>query len=100
VLEYEAVLTRKELLEFSGYTAKEVIRIVKAFCRAGEPVHLSHRLRPQLSDPDDEFVFETAFHGKANGIVTFNRRDFEPAAHQLGIEVLSPRGALERMTPP
>ena len=46
----------------------------------GEHVHLAHRLRPQLLDPDDEFVLETAFHGKADSIVTFNLMDFAIAA--------------------
>jgi putative PIN family toxin of toxin-antitoxin system len=96
-LEYEAALTRPEHLEISGYTAIEAVKIVKAFCRMGEPVHISHRLRPQLRDPDDEFVLETAYHGKADVIVTFNRRDFAPAAKHFGIEVMSPAEARERL---
>jgi putative PIN family toxin of toxin-antitoxin system len=97
VLEYEAVLTRPEHLRASGFTTEEAVRIVKAFCKMGEPVHLSHRLRPQLQDPNDEFVLETAFHGKAEAIVTFNYKDFEAAARKFGILVLSPKAAVERM---
>jgi len=95
VLEYEAVLTRPEQLKAPGFTAAEAIRIVKAFCQMGEPVHLAYLLRPGLRDPDDEFVLETAFHGRADVIVTFNRRDFEPAASSLGIEVILPYEALK-----
>jgi putative PIN family toxin of toxin-antitoxin system len=97
VLEYEAVLTRPEHLRASGFTAQEAVKIVKAFCKMGEPVHLSHRLRPQLQDPNDEFVLETAFHGKAEAIVTFNYKDFESAARKFGILALSPKEAVERM---
>ena len=97
VLEYEAVMTRSEHLLASGFTAEEAVRIVKAFCKMGEPVHLSHRLRPQLQDPNDEFLLETAFHGKAEAIVTFNYRDFEAAARKFGILVLLPKEAVERM---
>ena len=97
VLEYEAVLTRPEHLQVSGFTAQEAVKIVKAFCKMGEPVHLSHRLRPQLQDPNDEFVLETAFHGKAEAIVTFNYKDFESAARKFGILALSPKEAVERM---
>ena len=97
VLEYEAVLTRPEHLRASGYTAQEAVKIVKAFCKKGEPVHLAHRLRPQLHDPNDEFVLETAFHGKAEAIVTFNYRDFETAAKRFGILALTPKEAIERM---
>lgn len=97
VLEYEAVLTRPEHLRASGYTAQEAVKIVKAFCKKGEPVHLAYRLRPQLHDPNDEFVLETAFHGKAEAIVTFNYRDFETAAKRFGILALTPKEAIERM---
>lgn len=97
VLEYEAVLTRPEQLAVSGFAADETVSIVKAFCRMGEPVHLAYRLRPQLQDPDDEFVLETAFHGRADAIVTFNSKDFQRAAKVFGIEAISPREAVGRM---
>ena len=97
VLEYEAVLTRPEHLRVSGFTQLEAVKIVKAFCKMGEPVHLSHRLRPQLIDPNDEFVLETAFYGKAQAIVTFNYKDFKLAAMQFGIQAISPKEAWEKM---
>jgi predicted nucleic acid-binding protein len=96
VLEYEAVLSRPE--HFSGLAdAQANVEIVKAFCLMGEPVHISHRLRPQLVDPDDEFVLEAAYHGKADLIVTLNTRDFLTAARRFGIAALRPGEALERM---
>ncbi|MGA9071918.1 MAG: putative toxin-antitoxin system toxin component, PIN family [Terracidiphilus sp.] len=97
VLEYEAVLTRPEHLRVSGFTELEAVKIVKAFCKMGEPVHLSHRLRPQMVDPNDEFVLETAFHGKAEAIVTFNYKDFKVAAMRFGIQTISPQEAWEKM---
>ena len=97
VLEYESVLTRPEHLSVSGFTADEAVNIVKAFCRMGESVHLPFLLRPQLPDPDDEFVLETAFHGRADVIVTFNSKDFHAAARGFGIEVVSPRDAVRRL---
>jgi putative PIN family toxin of toxin-antitoxin system len=96
VLEYEAVLTRPEHLTDSA-NAQGNVDIVKAFCQMGEPVHISHRLRPQLVDPDDEFVLEAAYHGKADSIVTLNTRDFLIAARRFGITTLRPGEALERM---
>jgi predicted nucleic acid-binding protein len=97
VLEYEAVLSRPKQLAVSGFSTEEVVGVVKAFCRLGEPVHLARSLRPQLVDPDDEFVLETAVYGKADVIVTFNVRDFRRAALTLGIETISPKEALWRM---
>jgi len=98
VLEYEAVMTRSEHLQASGLTSRQVVKIVKAFCTIGEPIHIAHRLRPQLQDPEDEFVLEAAFHGKANAILTFNRRDFEIPSRRFGIRVISPPIALERIS--
>jgi predicted nucleic acid-binding protein len=97
VLEYESVLTRPEHLAVSGFTANEAVSIVRAFCKMGEPVHLAFRLRPQLRDPGDEFVFETAFHGRADVIVTFNTKDFHPAAEAFGIEIISPGESWRRI---
>lgn len=97
VLEYEAVLTRSEQLAFSGFTLSEAVGIVKAFCLFGERIHIAYRLRPQLPDPDDEFVLETAFHGRAEAIVTFNIKDLQRASGALGIQVISPREAVERL---
>ena len=96
VLEYEAVLTRPEHLA-GNVDAQANVDIVKALCRMGEPVHISHRLRPQLVDPDDEFVLEAAYHGKADLIVTLNTRDFLMASRRFGIGVLRPCEALERI---
>lgn len=97
VLEYEAVLTRPEHLQESEFDRKAIIGIVKAICSMGEPVHVAHRLRPQLVDPDDEFVLEAAYHGKAEAIITLNTRDFFVAAKRFGIATLSPGEALERL---
>ena len=74
-----------------------ILGIVKTFCTLGEPVHIANRLRPQLVDPDDEFVLETAYHGKAEAIITLNTRDFLVAARRFGISALLPGEALERM---
>jgi predicted nucleic acid-binding protein len=96
VLEYEAVLSRPE--HFAGAVDAQVnLEIVKAFCIMGEPVHIAQRLRPQLIDPDDEFVLEAAYHGRAEMIVTLNTRDFLKAARRFGIATLGPGDALERI---
>jgi hypothetical protein len=39
-------------------------------------------------------------NGRADAIVTFNRRDFGPAMKQFGIEVLSPAAAVKRLGDP
>ena len=53
-------------------------------------IELAVRLRPMLSDPNDEMVPETAIDGQADAIVTFNGRDFRLAARLLRCSVLRP----------
>jgi hypothetical protein len=61
-------------------------------------VELAFVWRPALPDADDDMVLETAMNGRADGgIVTFNRRDFEPAERRFGIIVLSPGEAAGRL---
>jgi predicted nucleic acid-binding protein len=41
-----------------------------------EPLKAHFLWRPQLRDPGDEMVLETAVNGQADTLVTFNVRDF------------------------
>ena len=53
-------------------------------------VSFDRRLRPQLRDPNDEFVLETAVNGLADAIVTHNTKDFLPEVARFAIPVLTP----------
>src|SRR5215831_8932063 len=97
LIEYEAVMTRREHLNAAGLTAAEVGSLLDAVAAVAERVRLNFFWRPQLSDADDDMVLETAINGRADGIVTFNRRDFALATQQFGIAVLSPAEALGRL---
>ena len=94
VLEYEAVLKRPEHLEASGATTSEIDKLLHALIAKAKPVYRAFVWRPLLRDADDDMVLETAMSGHADLLVTFNQRDFEPAASQLGIAVVSPQEAL------
>ena len=100
VLEYESVLTRAEHLRVSELTRGEVDRLLDAICRMATEVTIHWQWRPQLLDPDDEMVLETAMNGRAEAIVTFNRADFIHAARQFDFKVLSPGEALEKVKIP
>ena len=97
MLEYEAVLTRAEHLRVSEFTHAEVDGLLDAICRTGTEVIIRWQWRPQLHDPDDEMVLETAINGNAQAIVTFNRTDFAHAAERFGLMVLSPGEALGKV---
>lgn len=71
--------------------------ILDAVAAAVEPVRISYLWRPVLPDPGDDLVLETAVNGRAEVVVTFNRRDFEPAATPFGLEILVPGDAVRRL---
>ncbi len=100
VLEYEAVLTREEHLAQPGLTREEVQVLLDSLVEVAQPVRLAFYWRPVLRDPDDDMVLETAVHGRASALVTFNQRDFPEVTSRFGIEVISPRQAWERAEKP
>jgi predicted nucleic acid-binding protein len=89
IFEYEAVLSRPEHLHAADATTDDAGRFVDAICAFADWVRPTWLWRPQLRDPDDEMVLEAAVSGAAD-IVTFNVRDFLPAA-RFGVRVLTPR---------
>jgi len=92
-LEYEAVLVRMENLSAANLTSAEARIFLRGIAEAITPVSLNFIWRPQLKDPADEMVLETAVNGVARYLATFNKRHFSPATERFGIKVISP-GAL------
>ena len=96
-LEYEAVLKRPEQIAVSRGTVQGIDKLLDALIAVSRPVNRAFFWRPLLRDPDDDMVLEVALSGRADLLVTFNQRDFEPAASALEIEVVAPREALKRI---
>jgi putative PIN family toxin of toxin-antitoxin system len=96
-LEYEAVCGRPEHRLASGLSVMETVTFVNGVIALAEPVYTYFLWRPQLHDADDEMVLEVAVNGCADGIVTFNRKDYGDAPAAFGIAVLLPGEALKRM---
>jgi putative PIN family toxin of toxin-antitoxin system len=94
VLEIESVLCRPEQLAASGLTLALVQGFVDELCALSEPVQIHFAWRPMLHDAADEMVLEAAVNGQADALVTFNLKDFLPAASSLGMEVIAPVTAL------
>ena len=96
-MEYQAVCLREEHVRASRLSRKEVQTFLDAVISFVEPVDIWFLWRPQLRDPSDELVLEAAVNGRADAIVTFNQRDFEPAARLFGVEPWTPRQALTKL---
>lgn len=94
VLEIESVLSRPEQLAATGLTLELVQGFVDELCALAEPVQIHFAWRPMLHDAADEMVLEAAVNGQADALVTFNLKDFLPAASGLGVEVIAPITAL------
>ena len=97
LLEYEAVMTRREHLDAAGISAADVVALLDAIAIVARPVRLAFLWRPAVRDANDDMVLETAANGQAEGIVTFNRRDFGGVTDRFGIPVLLPGEALSRL---
>ena len=97
-MEYEAVCVRPEHHLAAGLSEREVRIFIDAVIAIAEPVKIHYLWRPQLRDTSDEMVLETAVNGRANLLITFNVRDYGAAPARFGIEVMTPREAVERIS--
>lgn len=77
----------------------DVVNLINAIIDVAEAVEVHYQWRPQLSDAGDELVLGAAVNGRANAIVTFNRRHFGHAAARFGLIVLNPAETLRRLRP-
>jgi putative PIN family toxin of toxin-antitoxin system len=96
-VEYEATCSEAEHRLAAGLSEREVEIFLDAVMAMAEPVKTHFLWRPQLRDPGDEMVLETAVNGRADGLVTFNVRDFGTVPARFGIELMIPREVLGRM---
>ncbi|MGE0717287.1 MAG: putative toxin-antitoxin system toxin component, PIN family [Alphaproteobacteria bacterium] len=97
-IEYESKCTDKAHRAAAGLSRTEAQIFVDTLLASAEPVTIYFLWRPQLLDPNDEMVLETAVNGRADAIVTFNTRHFTSSPERFGLEILLPRDALKRIS--
>ena len=93
----EADCLRSEHQIAAGPSEQKVHIFVDAVIAMAEPVKIHFLWRPQLRDPSDEMVLETAVNGGADQRVTFNQRDYGTVPERFGIQATTPRRAMERI---
>lgn len=98
-LEYESICRKPEHRQAAGLSDQQTEIFLDAVLAMSEPVETHFLWRPQLRDPSDEMVLEAAVNGRADALVTFNRRDFGTAPERFGVLMLLPREALARIKP-
>ena len=96
-VEYEAVCSRLEHRIAAGLSEADLEVFLNALAFLVEPIETHFLWRPRLRDAADEMVLEAAANGRADAIVTFNIRDFQPMTHDFGIEVFRPADAIRRL---
>jgi putative PIN family toxin of toxin-antitoxin system len=96
-VEYEATCSEAEHRLAAGLSEREVEIFLDAVMAMAEPVKTHFLWRPQLRDPGDEMVLETAVNGQADALVTFNVRDFGSVPERFGIKLMIPREAIRRV---
>lgn len=96
-LEYEAKCLDVRQRSEAGLSREEAHIFVDGVIALMEPVYMDFLWRPQLRDPGDEMVLETAINGRADMLVTFNLRDYGDAPARFGIQALRPADAIRRI---
>lgn len=96
-LEYEDVLKRPEHQLVHGLTPEAVDDFLAELAAPLEPVEVHFQWRPQSRDPNDEMVLEAAINGLADGLVTYNIKDFAEAGERFRISVLRPQDLLKKV---
>ena len=96
-LEYRDVAVRSEHVRASALSKREILELIEALEAFAEPVEVVMKTRPLSSDPSDDMVLDVAINGRADALVTSNKKHFAGAGKRFGIPVFSPAELLEKM---
>ena len=97
-LEYESKMLMPATLARTRLSRTQVEAVLAAIGHFANPVPIFFRLRPNLRDEGDNFVFECAAHFGAEYIVTHNVRDFlNPEVTGYNVRPVTPGDFLQRL---
>ena len=87
----------RSTLPASALNKREILELIEAVEAFAEPVEVVMKTRPLSSDPSDDMILDVAINGRAEALVTSNKRHFAAAGKRFGIQVLTPAELLEKM---
>lgn len=94
VFEYEEAL--KDDLVASKLTKIDIDDVLNYMCKMGGHQEISYLWRPQLRDPEDDFILEVAVQSQCDFIVTHNLKDFV-GTEKFGIKAVTPGKFLHKI---
>jgi len=90
--EYADVLTRK----LSPHRLQKIFPVLQNLLAATDFVPVYYTWRPIANDSGDDHIVDCAMNTNAS-VVTWNLRDFRTAQAQLGLSLLTPVQAVQRL---
>ena len=96
-LEYRDVALRLEHVRESALSKREIVELIEAMEAFAEPVEVVMKIRPLSPDPSDDMILDVAINGRAEALVTSNKKHFAAVGKRFGIPVLNPAELLEKM---
>ena len=88
---------RSERVRASALSTREILELTEAIEAFVEPVEVVMKTGPLSSDPSDDMVLDVEINGRAEALVTSNKKHFAAAGKRFGIPVLAPAELLEKM---
>lgn len=93
--EYWAVITRHENMKRIPLSLAEIESFLAMVVQNATYQEVYYRWRPNLKDEKDNFILELAVAGNAEGIVTFNKRDFLETELKFDLFIKTPKEFLQ-----
>ena len=88
--ELVAVLERPHIRRLHGLSVAEIGKVRSAVEIRAQVIEGSYVLDDLLRDPKDHPVLACAIEGRADYLVTGDKRDLLPLKHYLGIQIVTP----------
>lgn len=96
ILELEDVFLRPQNLKrMPQFSIEQIKQFIDDICHISWQQSIYYLWRPQIRDPKDDMVLELVCNAQADYLVTYNLKDFRPAAEAFDFVLCSPKHFLQ-----